>query len=471
MSEFMFNEVLDTIPGCVEVHGKHNVFLGVSIDSRETKNGDLFFALKGPNFDGHDFIYEAMEKGAYGVVTSHEINSPDLPAGVWVIRTADTYKALQKLANYNRQRFGTFVIAVTGSTGKTSTKDMIHSIFSQCMETAKTPGNFNNEIGVPLTLLDLGGHHEACIVELAMRAPGEIHELSRIAEPDMGVITNIGESHIGILGSLKNIAKAKAELIGSLREGGVAVLNGDCSYTAEIKDMVKGRGVLFGLKASNEVIGKDIVNLGKEGTRFNIEYGSREFTVHVPIPGIHSVYNALAAATTALVSGLDMFTITNGLASPDLTCQRMGIIEAASGFTLIDDSYNASPSSVNAALHVLEDIRSTGGKTIAILGNMLELGHIADEAHRNLGKTAIDCSVDILITIGDLACLAGEEAILLGKDPNTVFMLNSKSQAIDIIKTLLRPGDAVLVKGSRSMEMEEISKEILKNTGGSPNVS
>ncbi|NLJ61397.1 MAG: UDP-N-acetylmuramoyl-tripeptide--D-alanyl-D-alanine ligase [Firmicutes bacterium] len=471
MPEFTLDELLRATLGDAEISGKHETFLGVSIDSREVKDGEIFFALTGPNFDGHDFAHAAALKGARGIVASRAIRTSDLPCGVWVIRVDDTLKALQRLAHYNRSRFGALVVAVTGSTGKTSTKDMIYSIFARRMETTRTYQNFNNEIGVALTLLGLEKYHEACIVELAMRAPGEIRELSEIVRPDMGVITNVGESHIELLGSLDNIAKAKSELIEVLGEDGVAVLNGDCPHTAKMKDMVQGRAVLFGLEDSNEARGKDMVNLGKDGTQFTVEYGRRSFPVHVPVPGIHNVYNALAAAAVALVSGLDTRAITEGLANLELTFQRMDIQEAPSGFTLIDDTYNASPSSVNAALHVLEDIRGTKRRAIAVLGDMLELGHIAETAHRNIGKAVIERSVDVLITVGDLARLTGQEAVRLGMNRDTVFAFNEKSQAIDTLRKLVSPGDVILVKGSRSMEMEEISKTLLESIGGGPHVS
>jgi UDP-N-acetylmuramoyl-tripeptide--D-alanyl-D-alanine ligase len=468
MPEFTLDEVTNATSGRIELLGKHETFLGIATDSRSIRGGELFFALVGPNFDGHDFAHEAAAKGARGIVVSRKINAKNIPCGACVIETDDTLKALQRLAHYNRQRLGTFVIAVTGSTGKTSTKDMIHSIFSQRMEATKTYENLNNEIGVALTLLGLETYHEACVVELAMRAPGEIRGLSEIVRPDVGVITNVGESHIELLGSRENIAKAKAELIEVLGEDGVAVLNGDCPYTAKMKDMVQGRAVLFGLEDSNEVMGKDIKNLGKNGTHFTIEYGSRSFAAHVLIPGIHNVHNALAAAAAALVSGLDTQAIIQGLAGVELTCQRMDIIEAASGFTVIDDTYNASPSSMNAALNVLKDIGSKEGRTIAVLGNMLELGDIAETAHKNLGREVMKRSVDILITVGNLAGLAGQEAIRLGKDQDTVFMFHEKTEAVDALRKLVLPGDVILVKGSRSMEMEEIPMTLLGNTGGTP---
>ncbi len=471
MPEFTLDEILNSTLGHTEMSGKYRKFLGVATDSRKTEGGELFFALTGPNFDGHNFAHEAAIKGARGIVISDTIATDNLPDGVWVIRVDDTLKAMQRLAQHNRHRLGTFVIAVTGSTGKTSTKDMIYSIFSQRMLTTRTHQNFNNEIGVALTLLGLEKHHEVCVVELAMRAPGEIRELSRIAAPDMGIITNVGESHIELLGSVENIAKAKAELFEALGDSGIALLNGDCPHTAKIRDMVRGRAILFGCEDTNEVRGKDIVNLGKDGTQFVIEYGERSFKAHVPVPGIHNVHNALAAAAVALVSGLDTHAIIEGLANPELTFQRMDIIEAASGFTVIDDTYNASPSSMNAALHVLKDIGDIKRRTIAVLGNMLELGHIADEAHKNLSKTIVDCSIDILVTVGDLAGLAGKEAVRLGKDPNTVFRFCEKTEAIDTLMELIRPDDVILVKGSRSMEMEEISKALLEGTGGEPHVS
>lgn len=468
MPEFTLDEILEATSGHPEVQGEHSTFLGVTTDSRKVSGGELFFALEGENFDGHDFAHEAARKGARGLIISRTIETGGLPTGVWIIRTDNTLLALQRLAHYNRKRLGVFSVAVTGSTGKTSTKDMIHAIFSQRMEAAKTRENLNNEIGVSLTLLELDESHEACVVELAMRAPGEIRALAEIVRPDVGVITNVGESHIELLGSRENIAKAKSELIEVLGDTGVAVLNGDCPYTARMKEIAKGRSVLFGLEDGNEVRGLNVRNLGKDGTEFTVEYGGRSFDVYVPIPGMHHVYNALAAAGCALASGLDMRSVADGLREVELTAQRMQITETPLGITVIDDTYNASPASMSAALKVLKNMGGTHRRTIAVLGNMLELGRIAEEAHENLGKEVVELSIDVLITVGDLASLAGQEAMRLGMSRDRVFMFPKKNLAIDTLRNLVQQGDVILTKGSRSMEMEEISKALVELTGGTP---
>ncbi len=465
MPEFGLDEVTKATGARCESAGAYAVFAGVSTDSRRIAGGEVFFALTGPNFDGHEFVKDAVERGARGAVISSPRAASGLPRTAAVLVVDDTLVALQKLAAYNRRRLGIPVVAVTGSTGKTTTKDMAHSIFAERMRCCKTRENLNNEVGVPLALLELEPYHEVCVLELAMRGPGQIRELAEMACPDVGVVTNVGPSHVELLGSIENVAAAKAELVEALGAEGIAVLNGDCHHTAAMGQRTRARVAFFGTGDGACVRASDIRPLGAEGTEFSLSYGERTFRVRVPVPGIHNVYNALAAAASALVLGVDSFAVADGLLHFEPPHQRFGIMEAEAGYTVIDDTYNANPASTRAALSTLREVAGARRK-IAVLGNMLELGEISAEAHRDLGRAAAALPCDVLVTVGDLARYAGEEALRLGKTPAEVLMFDDKAEAARAIMEMARPGDVVLVKGSRAMRMEEVVSALVGGDGG-----
>ena len=443
------------------------VFTGVCTDSRRVAEGEVFFALVGPNFDGHEFASDAVAKGARGVVASSPARLMGLLGSVPVVIVDDTLRALQRLARYNRCRLGIPVVAVTGSTGKTTTKDMAHSIFMERMRSARTEENFNNEVGVPLTLLSLEAHHEICVVELGMRGMGQIRDLAEVARPDVGIVTNVGPSHVELLGSVENVAVAKAELVEALGPDGIAVLNADCEHTAAMKGKTSAKVVLFGVERDADVRATDVRSLGEDGTEFVMSYGQRSFRVHVPVPGMHNVYNALAAGAAALALGVDSFAVADGLNHFEPSSGRSGIVESQKGYAVIDDTYNANPASVRAALATLREVAGNRRK-IAVLGNMLELGEISSEAHRDLGRAAVALPCDVLVTAGDLARLAGEEALRLGRSSRDVVICASNAEAIEVLRGLVRPGDVILVKGSRAMKMEQIVSALVKGNGGGP---
>lgn len=470
MPEFSLDEVIRATGGRCEAVGAHPVFAGVITDSRKVAGGEIFFALAGPNFDGHEFAKDAVEKGARGVVVSSRDRVGDLPGTAAVVVVSDTLRALQKLATYNRCRLGTAVVAITGSSGKTTTKDMAHSIFRERMLCAKTQENFNNEVGVPLTLVGLEPHHEVCVVELAMRGSGQIRALAQIARPDVGVVTNVGPSHVELLGSIENVAAAKAELVETLAADAIAVLNSDCPHTVAMKDKTPAKATFFGIEQAADVRASEIELLGANGTGFTMTYGERSFRVHVPVPGVHNVYNALAAGAAALVLGMDSFAVADGLRHFEPTHQRLGIIETRRGYTVIDDTYNANPASMRAALSSLREVAGSRRK-IAVLANMLELGEISAEAHRDLGRAATALPCDILVTVGDLARFAGEEALRLGKGAGSVLMFDDRGEAVEAVEGLAKPGDVILVKGSRAMKMEEVVSALVEGIGGGPGVS
>lgn len=435
------------------------VFSRVSTDSRQIQPGALFIALKGERFDGHAYVAGALAAGAAGAVVSAEAA---VPPGLNrpIILVSDTLQALQRLARSHRLKYSIPVVGVTGSTGKTTTKDIIAAVLSEQWLTLKTAGNYNNEIGLPLTLLELTSRHQAAVIELAMRGRGQIAELAAIARPNLGVITNIGHTHLELLGSQANIARAKAELLEALPADGTAVLNGDDPLVREISRYASGRVVYYGLTGPADITAENVSFLGEQGSRFTVKGPGLEAEIQMPIPGRHNVLNALAAAGVGLSLGLTGETIARGLAQVSLSTMRQQIERGRQGLTLINDAYNANPQSMRAALYTLMDL-AKGRRTIAVLGNMFELGEYAVPGHREIGRLAAEMGVNRLIAVGDLAENIASAAWSAGMPADRVQAVADNSEAVSVLEKILDPEDVVLVKGSRGMKMEEIVQAIL----------
>lgn len=431
----------------------------VCTDTRQIKPGDLFFALRGERFDAHDFIDRAVAGGAAVVVVSRAVN---VDARVPVIKVGDTLAGLQALAAYHRRWFAVPVVGITGSSGKTTTKDMVAAVLETRFPVLKTRGNFNNEIGLPLTLLDFSPEHGAGVVEMAMRGPGEINALCRLARPTCAVITNIGVAHLERLGSVDNIARAKGELLDHISREGFALLPGDSPHAREQARRCHGRVLYFGLDEGLDIYARDIRREGA-GNRFTLVMGNTAFEVYLPLPGRHNVQNALAAAGAGLLLGLSPAEVAAGLSRVSLSEMRMDIIEG-DNFTVINDAYNANPDSTCAALQSLEEFAAGDGRrAVAVLGDMLELGAGAVDGHRRVGTAAVRHGVALLITVGELSRETAEGARRAGGVPGGVIDCNNKKEALQVLRRELRPGDAVLVKGSRGMRMEEIVEGLLKD--------
>lgn len=428
---------------------------GVCTDSRKINNGDLFVALQGQQVDGHVFAARALEQGAGALLVSRALEN--LPVQSPVVLVKDTLQALQQLARNNRDKLNIPVVAVTGSNGKTSTKDMIAAVLNTGYTTLKTEGNYNNELGLPLTLLHLNKEHRAAVVEMGMRGPGEIDFLARLAKPTAAVITNIGESHLEKLGSVRNIALAKGELLDHIKEEGFALVNGDSPYMEELAARCKGEVWFYSLKGPAHLVARNIRNENK-GVRYRVTYPGGEGEIFLPVPGSHNVMNSLAALGVGLKLGLSFADIARGLEQVILSQMRLEVIETA-GFTIINDAYNANPSSTKAALQVLEE---TGqGRRIAVLGNMYELGELAESGHRDVGKAAAKAGVRQLVAVGHLARFVAQGGLDAGLPEEQVHHCESNSQAIEMIQSMLRPGDTILIKGSRGMHMEEVVQALL----------
>ncbi len=455
MQTLICSEILEAVKGIL-ISGDNNLNLtNISTDSRRISEGDLFIPIAGEKFDGHDFIIAALNTGAEAVFT-HK----DIPAikGKTIIKVEDTLKALGDLAAYYRQKFRIPFVGVTGSVGKTSTKDMIASVFSQKYNVLKTGGNFNNEIGLPLTIFNLDSFHEAGIIEMGMSGLGEIGRLTSITKPNIAVITNIGTSHIEKLGSRQNILKAKMEILDGLNRDGLVVLNGDDKLLFGMKDLLKFRTVFYGIGEGLDYQAYNLKSLGEKGISFDIMIKNHEYKIHIPAPGTHNVYNALAAIASGLELDIPMDKIIRGI--KDFTPSQMRLnITNINEFKVINDVYNASPQSMEAAINVLKDV-ANDERSIAVLGDMLELGEWSTSLHREVGKYAVLKGIKYIITVGKNGGEIASGAIESEVKKDNVFSFKNNEEVNEFLSAFVKSGDIILVKGSRGMKMEQIVEHL-----------
>lgn len=431
------------------------IITGISTDSRKIQPGDLFIPLIGENFDGHDYITTAFENGAAAALSQKPV--ADFPDRT-VISVGNTLKALQAIAACYRSKFSIPFTGITGSVGKTSTKEMVACALGTRYNVLKNEGNLNNEIGVPLTVFRLDESHEAAVVEMGMSGFGEISALTSIVKPRVAIITNIGISHIEKLGSRQNILKAKLEILEGLEPGGLLIVNGDDSLLSGVKDLLKVRTVSYGLNEGVDYQAVNIRSRGIGGIDFDIRVTTGEYTVHVPAPGIHNVYNALAAIAAGLELSVPIKDIIDGIAQFRTGRMRMDII-VNHGLTVINDAYNASPQSVKAALDVLDELECS--RRIAVLGDMLELGEWSVQAHMQTGTDAAACRLDYIVTVGADAAHIAKGAVAAGFPADRAMSFSTNGEALEFLEQILKHGDAVLVKGSRGMKMEEIVQRLV----------
>jgi len=457
-------EVLRATGGRLLQGEERAFFQGISTDSRMVGEGELFIALKGPRFDGHHFALKALEKKAGGVVIEED-KTGDIrwngyrPKAVIVVK--DTLRALGDLARERRRRYRAPVVALTGSNGKTTTKEMI----SACLETTfpilKTRENLNNLIGLPLTLLNLTEKERVVILEMGMNVPGEIRRLTEIAEPDVGLITNIQIVHLEGMGSLERVREEKGELFRRMRRDGTILVNQNDPHVIDLASEFSGQKITFGVEKSADVMAKEIRLRGAEGTSFNLILEGEEIEVSLPLLGRHFVPNALSAIAVASLFGVEVKKAKEALERFRPFPMRMEIIHLEGGKTLINDAYNANPRSMELALETLAEIKGKG-RAIAVLGDMLELGDFTEEAHRQIGEKVEELSIDLLLTMGEKAPLVVESAVRHGFEPKRTRVMESHSEAISILKEVVQEGDWILIKGSRRMAMEKIVEGLIE---------
>lgn len=462
MASFTLEEIRKATGGRILQAGTVEYVTGVSTDTRTIGAGNLFIALVGDRFNGHAFLSTACEKGATAVLISEEASAAEIAKDVSVVLVKDTKQGLEDLAHFYRMKFSIPVIAVTGSNGKTTTKDMIAALLSTKYRVCATEKNFNNEIGLSMTLLSMTAETEVCVVEMGMRGLGQIAELCRIASPTIGVITNVGTSHIGILGSKENIAKAKAELIEALPADGVAILNEDDPYVIAMGDKFDGQIIGYGIQGKY-VVSACGLQYESTSTKYICTCFDEAFRVKLPVLGIHHVYDALAATAAARVIGVDVKKIEKALSEFVPESQRQ-TVTTWKGITIMDDSYNANPLSMEMAFRSLKQLDAN--RYFFVLGDMGELGKASELLHFETGKKAAEIGADGVITVGPLSRYLAQGAQEGGI--KEVYKAESCEEAAKILCSLLKAGDALLLKGSHAMHMEtipELWKEYVKNYG------
>ncbi len=438
---------------------------GVSTDSRAAASGAVFFAIKGPRFDGHDFIKEVSLKGAAAAVVERDVSLDGVAQGLCVIKVSDTVAALGSLALYWRSRHPAPMVAITGSAGKTTTKEMAAAMLGVSRRILKTEGNKNNLIGLPLTLLGLDGTYTAAVVELGISERGEMRRLVEMSAPDVAVITNIGRSHLKTLGSVEGVAREKGELFRLMKPGGVRVVNMDDPWAARLAGDAKNI-VTFSVGRAADVrvldYGPEGDSNGVGGMRAVYDVRGKKINVKYPSPAVSNIINGAAAIAACVPFDVTVEEIAAGLGAFTPVRGRMEVVRV-NGLTVLDDTYNANPDSMESALHTL---KGAHGRKVAVLGDMLELGEAAAKEHREIGRLAAESGVDVIVAVGMNALHVGQGAVFMqeaqgaGKNSTRVFCCKDKAGALGALKDVLREGDTVLVKGSRGIALEDVVERI-----------
>ncbi len=462
--------------GCTQtLTGKAVEVSDVVIDSRLAQPGSLFVALRGEKADGHLYVADAIRRGAVAAIVEREagcesvldlrsmdqgaIELGELPVCLLV---GDSLAALQQLASCWRAQFDVRVTGITGSIGKTTTKEFVASVLGQRYRVLKSEGSYNNEIGLPLTLLRLGPEHERVVLEMGTYGPGEITLLTDIARPQIGIVTNVRPVHLERMGTLERIAEAKSELPRALPATGTAILNADDALVLRMAEVTRARVFTYGMSAQCDLWADRVQSYGLDGVRCRFHYRgtdgrAQEIHAHLPLAGRHSIQTALRAAAAGLVEGLSWDEILNGLSAGEP--QRLLAVPGIHGATLLNDTYNSSPDSAIAALDLLAEL---AGRKIAVLGDMLELGRYEVEGHHRVGQRVVDVA-SVLVTVGKRGRLIGDSAINAGMARERVIQVADNATAISYLGGAIQPGDVVLVKGSRGIAMEEIVEALARS--------
>ncbi|MFH1018028.1 MAG: UDP-N-acetylmuramoyl-tripeptide--D-alanyl-D-alanine ligase [Pseudomonadota bacterium] len=427
---------------------------GVALDTRAVQEGDLFFALQATR-DGHDFTAEAFARGACAAVIHHDVDA----TGPF-LRVRDTLEALGAVANLARRKWGKPVVAISGSNGKTTTKEMAAAVIGAHRNTLKTPGTWNNYLGVPLTLLLLRPEHALAVLELGVNNFGEMGTLCRLAEPTVGVLTNIGPVHLEKLGSLDGVAKAKGELYEHLPENGVAVINIDDPRLKSFEGSTRARKITISLRGTADVSAKVVRDLGSDGLVLSVRYGAEEAEIRTPFVGIHNVYNLMCAFGAALAMEVPVLKLQTGVQAVERPEMRLQMIPCPKGIRIVNDCYNANPGSMTVALEVVRDFAQ--GRYLAALGDMLELGDFSPRAHRDIGIKVAGFKYSRLFVMGRYAGDVVQGAVQGGMKHERIKTFKTHAEMAQAILEQLEPNDTLLVKGSRGMKMELLTEELQK---------
>lgn len=459
MEELSFNEIVDAVKGKVYIRGLEEQAVSVSTDTRKIQDKSVFVALKGENFNGNDFIIEASKRGAaFCIVDEIKFEKKDIRSNTTVILVDNGKKALMDLARYYRMRLKIKVVAITGSTGKTSTKDLTAAALSGRYKVFKTQGNFNNEIGLPLMIFNLDNSYDVAILEMGMSNFGEIHNMAKAAQPDIALITNIGISHIENLKTQENILKAKLEITDFFDKNSVLIVNGDDKLLWTIKD--ERFEIIKAGTSSLNTCNPEAFNIliGEKYIDFDISRCEGLEHYHIELPGRHNVLNSMLAIACATKMGLSYEEICNGLNNLEATSMRLDIIKG-NKITIINDCYNASPDSMKAAIDVLVNLKCK--RRIAVLGTMKELGSHGYDAHKNIGIYAAKKKIDLLVTLGEYNN-AFKEGFMQVESQGILKSFSNYDEAVEYVEKFITKEDAILVKASRSMKFETIANKLVE---------
>lgn len=462
-----------TAVGGIRIFGKDQTRLsGISTDSRNIRLGDVFFALKGERYDGHDFILKSVERGAAGIVVqkdswnTEKIKLREKLRDVVAITVDDTLQALGDLAGWWRKHHDARVIAITGSTGKTTTKEMTATILGFTHNILKNKGNLNNLIGLPLTLLQLEKWHDKAVLEMGMNRSGEIGRLTEIASPDVGAITNVGRAHLEGLGSLEGVARAKAELIEKIPPTGKVVLNGDDELLLKTASTFGRQATTFGCGPLNDVRADNIQNLGRKGIRFDLVYSSRAWPARLRTPGLQNVSNALAAASICMNIDEPIENILEGLDRFGGVKGRFMVSSLQDNIVLIDDTYNSNPSSLMAALESVKSLADEDMQIIVGLGEMMELGDAAEISHLEAGSKIAELAPDCFLAMGEHARDMIKGAVEAGMPKSKARLAENHDEMLQVIRSEMREGCLIFLKGSRKMTLEKVVEDLKSTVAG-----
>jgi UDP-N-acetylmuramoyl-tripeptide--D-alanyl-D-alanine ligase len=458
-------EILAAVKGRMVSGDPHVRFSGFNSDSRTIHQGELFWALKGDRFDGHDFVSQAVGQGASGIIVQEGYQVSLKTSHTVVIAVHDTLRALGDLAAWWRWQHATKIIAITGSSGKTTAKEMTAAILQMGRETLKNPGNHNNLIGLPVTLLKLEKAHQRAVLELGMNRKGEIARLTEIANPDVGAILNVGMAHLEGLGSIDGVAEAKTEMIEKLSPEAKMVLNGDDAVLMKHAARFNRDFVTFGLAEGNNICGMNIKNRGSDGIGFDLTFDGNTLPVNLNVSGTHNVKNALAAAAIGLCLDESPEHIVKGLGAFSGVKGRFQSIPLEKEILLIDDTYNANPSALKAALHSVAPLVDKDGQFFVGLGDMLELGEAAISAHREAGGSVASSGASWFFAMGTHAEDMKKGALSAGMSANRVIIVETHDELTREIIGKIKPKDMVFLKGSRKMQFEKVSEGLQKHFG------
>jgi UDP-N-acetylmuramoyl-tripeptide--D-alanyl-D-alanine ligase len=456
MENYTVNDIIKATGGYLLNGAPNDAVSNISTDTRTIKKNDLFVALIGDRFDGHEFAIQSIEQGAMGVVLSHEVNGFDkLNANLNIIMVKDTTQALGDIAKDYRNRFEIAVIGITGSNGKTTTKDMASAVLSAKFNVHKSEGNLNNTIGLPLTLFKLSKLHEIAVLEMGISIPGEMSRLVEIAQPNIAIITNVSPTHLEFLGSVEGVAREKEFLAKSADQ---VILNKDDPYVAKMGKKIKGKAIYYGIDKPANITAKKI-QLDNEGrAEFILKVNAEDFgRIKLSIIGRHNVYNALRAIAVGILYEVDFDKIKSAIETYQPISMRMQKL-VVNGITIINDTYNSNPMSMIAAIDLLASLKSDG-KKVLVVGDMLELGEESNRLHDDIGEyIGKSKSAEMLVTMGEKAVRIAETAIAFGMEKSNVSICQNNSEVIERLGKILSKGDIVLIKGSRGMKMEQIVK-------------